>query len=152
MLTDSNVSPEVVEEQPVDETQPTEVEVQLTEEQPAPKDDCPMCDLREKRRKIINLGIIEGACAMIDDEENRKLCTAMSDAATLESFSNPTNQYAEVIRLGGIPAFNNVMAAINAEARHNFVLAVEKLKADGVAIPLDVEAAYVQTKTEEAMQ
>jgi len=147
-LTDSNIETPVAEQS--SEVEVPEVEPEPIQTPPAPE--CPACDLRNKRKSIINMGLVESACVMIENDENRKLCFAMSDAADPKTFVDPVNQYAEVLKLGGIAAFNNVTAEINNEMMHNFVLAVEKLRADGVVLPMDVEAAYAQAKSMEAVQ
>jgi len=118
---------------------------------------CTECDQRKKRDAILTMGMVEGACAVIDDPDARAACHIMSDALSPEELTNPKIAFKKFIQLSQEKNLN-IHELLNAYAEgatgimeKGFMEAVEDLIKEGANISQEVIDRYNAYRSNQAM-
>jgi len=118
---------------------------------------CTECDQRKKRDAILTMGMVEGACAVIDDPDARAACHVMSDALSPEELTNPKIAFKRFIQLAQEKNLN-LNELLNAYAEgatgimeKGYMEAVEDLIQEGTALPQEVIDTYNAYRSKQVM-
>jgi hypothetical protein len=118
---------------------------------------CTECDQRKKRDAILTMGLVEGACAVINDPETRSACHAMSDALTPEQLTDPKGAFKKFIQLtlDKNIKINDLLNAygegVNGIMAKSYQEAVEELIQEGTSLPQEVIDTYNAYRSKQAM-